>query len=471
MAITSQSGNPTGKEAEFDLPDELLRKYNRPGPRYTSYPPAPAWTGDFTRADLEEAFAQANAAASDVSLYVHIPFCESLCLFCACNVVIQKDHRGAADYLESLRGEIAALSRFVSPDRRVVQLHWGGGTPTYLEPRQMEDLFGELSGSFHLAPDAEIGIEIDPRVTTRQHLETLRRLGFNRLSMGIQDFHPQVQETIHRIQPYEATRETIEAARELGFASLNVDLIYGLPLQTAERFQQTAERVIELDPDRIALFSYAHVPWLKKQQGSFASLLPPDHEKFQVFRGALARFLRAGYVYIGMDHFARPGDELAQAQRTRTLHRNFQGYSTRAGADLYGLGVSAIGRIGITYAQNFRDLARYREAAGKDGLATMRGYRLTEDDRIRATVISRLLCHAVVKKEEINREFGLDFDTYFAKEIGQLKELEQDALVRISPEEIAITTRGRIFMRNVAMAFDYYLPQFEGDRPRFSRTL
>lgn len=471
MATNEKPETRTGKPVEFDLPDELLRKYNRPGPRYTSYPPAPSWTDNFGRADWKEAAASADAAGRDVSLYVHLPFCESLCLFCACNVVIQKDHRVAADYLESLRREIASVSQMVSHDRQVVQLHWGGGTPTYLDPKQMEALFADLSRAFHFAPDAEMGVEIDPRVTTREHLETLRRLGFNRLSMGIQDFHPQVQQTIHRIQPFEMTRQTIETARALGFASLNVDLIYGLPHQTAEHFGQTADRVVELEPDRIALFSYAHVPWLKKQQGSFAAWLPPDHEKFRIFRGALSRFLSAGYLYIGMDHFARPEDELARAQRSRTLHRNFQGYSTRAGADLYGLGVSAISRIGLTYAQNFRDLPRYRQAVENEGLATMRGYRLTGDDRVRGTVISRLLCHAVVKKEEINREFGVDFDGYFASELAQLKELERDSLVRVSEQEIAITDRGRIFMRNVAMAFDRYLPQTEGDRPRFSRTL
>jgi oxygen-independent coproporphyrinogen III oxidase len=471
MEITRKPGEQIGNQAEFDLPDELLRKYNRPGPRYTSYPPAPAWTGEFSRADLESVYAQADAAASEVSLYIHIPFCESLCLFCACNVVIQKDHHPATDYLDGLRREIAAVSRMVSRNRRVVQLHWGGGTPTYLEPHQMEDLFTDLTGSFRFAPDAEIGVEIDPRVTTHKHLETLRRLGFNRLSMGIQDFHPQVQETIHRVQPYEMTREAIETARALGFTSLNVDLIYGLPHQTAERFRETAEQVIQLGPDRIALFSYAHVPWLKKQQGSFAAVLPPDHEKFRIFRAALSRFLSAGYVYIGMDHFARPEDELAEAQRNRTLHRNFQGYSTRAGADLYGLGVSAISRIGRSYSQNFRDLARYRESVESDGLAAMRGYRLTDDDQVRGAVIGRLLCHALVKKEEIHREFGVDFDRYFADELAQLEELEQDALVRVGPDQIAITNRGRIFMRNVAMAFDRYLRQLEGDRPRFSRTL
>jgi oxygen-independent coproporphyrinogen-3 oxidase len=472
MAIDGVNSVPENKTAQLDLPDELLRKYNRPGPRYTSYPPAPAWTDEFTRADLEQALASADASGSDVSLYVHLPFCESLCLFCACNVVIRKDHSVAGEYLDTLRREIGAVSRFVSRERPVVQLHWGGGTPTYLNPGQMEDLFAELSRAFRFSPDAEMGVEIDPRVTTPAHLEVLRRLGFNRLSMGIQDFTPVVQKTVHRIQPYEMTRDVIETARSLGFTSLNVDLIYGLPHQTAETFSETVERIIELAPDRIALFSYAHVPWLKKQQGSFVSALPADHEKFRIFRTAINRFREAGYIYIGMDHFSRPEDELAHSQRNRTLHRNFQGYSTRAGADLYGLGVSAIGRLGRSYIQNFRDLAQYRDAVEKNGLAMMRGYRLTDDDMVRAAVISRLLCHAVVKKAEIAAAFGVDFDAYFAPELAALEDLEADALVRTTPEEISITDRGRIFMRNVAMVFDSYLPKMESSgRPRFSKTL
>ncbi|HEV2387984.1 MAG TPA: oxygen-independent coproporphyrinogen III oxidase [Candidatus Acidoferrales bacterium] len=470
MASFERHTAPDDTLREMDLPDELLQKYNRPGPRYTSYPPAPAWRDDFDRGELERAYLEAEAAGSDVSLYVHIPFCESLCLFCACNVVIQKDHAAAASYLDLLRREIRALASRISRERPVVQLHWGGGTPTYLAPKQLEDLFDDLCLAFRFASDAEMGVEIDPRVTSRAHLETLRRLGFNRLSLGIQDFHLPVQEAVHRVQPYELTREVVDAARALGFASLNVDLIYGLPHQTPETFAATADRVLELAPDRIALFSYAHVPWLKKQQGSFAAFLPSDHQKFRVFRAALAKFLDAGYLYIGMDHFARPDDELARAQRDRTLHRNFQGYSTRAGADLYGIGVSAIGRVGSIYAQNFRDLPRYQAAIEAGGLATMRGYRLSADDRVRGAVISRLLCHAVVKKAEIENQFGIEFDSYFRRELDRLQECEQDGLARLLPGEIRITGRGRIFMRNIAMAFDRYLPE-AGARPRFSQTL
>jgi oxygen-independent coproporphyrinogen-3 oxidase len=300
------------------ISDEILEKYNTPGPRYTSYPTAPVWKEDFGPDDLEAYCAKAEESCTPLSLYMHIPFCESLCLFCACTVSIQKDKSVAIPYLETLKREIAHVAGLASRKRQVIQFHWGGGTPTYLTPAQMEDLFGYARERFSFAADSEIGIEVDPRVTMRAHLETLRRLGFNRLSMGIQDFDPKVQETIHRVQPYEMTRDLILAARELGFESLNVDLIYGLPYQTAATFRRTIEQVVSLDPDRVAMFSYAHVPWLKKQQGAFAASLPESREKFAIFRAGLEGFLQGGYLYIGMDHFAKPGDELAIAQRNRT---------------------------------------------------------------------------------------------------------------------------------------------------------
>jgi oxygen-independent coproporphyrinogen-3 oxidase len=452
--------------------EEFLAKYNRPGPRYTSYPTAPVWQDNVGPADLESIFAQADAAATPVSLYMHLPFCESLCLFCACNVSIQKDKSVAIPYLDTLKREIDHVSRFVSRSRRVTQFHWGGGTPTYLTPAQMEDLFGFTRDRFTFGEGAEIGIEVDPRVTHREHLETLRRLGFNRLSMGVQDFTPLVQQTIHRIQPYEMTRDLIAAARTLGFDSINVDLIYGLPYQTAQTFGETVDRVLTLAPDRVAMFSYAHVPWLKKQQGSFAGHLPEGMEKFRIFRAGLEKFAAAGYDYIGMDHFARPEDELAVAQRNRTLHRNFQGYTTKAGADLYGMGVSAISGIGTSYAQNRREVPAYESAVAARGIATMRGYRLTPDDELRRAVISRLLCHTIIRKAEIEREFAISFDSYFAPELGELEECCADGLAVVTPEEIRVTALGRIFIRNVAMLFDRYLREQKMDaRPLFSKTL
>ena len=456
----------------FEISEDFLEKYNRPGPRYTSYPTAPVWQDNFGPNDLEQFYATANAERTPVSLYMHLPFCESLCLFCACNVVITKDHSVAPPYIETLEREIEHVSRFVSRDRPVVQFHWGGGTPTYLTPEQMEGLFRFTTERFTFAPDAEIGIEIDPRVTTQAHLETLRRLGFNRLSMGIQDFHPEVQLAIHRVQPLEMTRSLIESARKLGFDSINVDLIYGLPLQTAERFAHTVEQVIGIAPDRVAMFSYAHVPWLRKQQGALATRLPEGMEKFHIFRAGLESFLNAGYQYIGMDHFARPDDELAVAQRERTLHRNFQGYTTKAGADLYGMGVSAISGTRMCYAQNDRDVTQYRERVESRGIATMRGYRLTDEDLLRRTVINRILCHGVLINSEIEQEFGINFNETFAPEIERLAPFVSDGLIELKNGVLRTTLLGRIFIRNIAMVFDPYLEKQKLEsRPLFSKTL
>jgi oxygen-independent coproporphyrinogen-3 oxidase len=457
---------------ELHVSEEFLARYNRPGPRYTSYPTAPVWNDAFGPRDLEKVHEQADVAGSPVSLYMHIPFCESLCLFCACNVIIQKDKGVAPPYLGVLKQEMDHVARSVSRERPVVQFHWGGGTPTYLTPEQIEDLFGAARERFTFSPDAEIGIEVDPRVTSRAHLETLRRLGFNRLSMGIQDFHADVQKAINRIQPFEMTRNLISAARELGFDSINVDLIYGLPHQTPDRFAHTVDQIVELAPDRVALFSYAHVPWLKKQQGAFAAFLPEGMQKFEIFRTGMLKFLEEGYLYIGMDHFAKPGDELATSQQNRTLHRNFQGYTTKAGADLYGMGVTAISGIQNAYAQNHRDLTAWEKAVAERGIATMRGYHLSEDDRLRRAVISRLLCHTIVVKDEISREFGIDFDSYFAEEMKHLEPSREDGLVLLSANEIRTTWLGRIFIRNLAMVFDPYLEKQQlAAKPLFSKTL
>jgi oxygen-independent coproporphyrinogen-3 oxidase len=472
--MTVTLANPTLQQMseELRVSEEFLAKYNRPGPRYTSYPTAPVWNDAFGPDDLERVHEKSDHARAPVSLYMHIPFCESLCLFCACNVIIQKDKAVAPPYLGILKRELGRVGRSVSKERSVVQFHWGGGTPTYLTPAQIEDLFGAAREQFTFATDAEIGIEVDPRVTISAHLETLRRLGFNRLSMGIQDFHPEVQKAIHRIQPFEMTRDLIATARALGFDSINVDLIYGLPHQTPERFGETVEQILELAPDRVALFSYAHVPWLKKQQGAFAGFLPEGMQKFEIFRTGMLKFLEAGYLYIGMDHFAKPGDELAVSQRNRTLHRNFQGYTTKAGADLYGMGVTAISGIQDAYAQNHRDLPSWEKAVAERGIATMRGYHLSADDLLRRAVISRLLCHTIVIKDEISREFGVDFDGYFANELRRLEPSREDGLVLLERGEIRTTWLGRIFIRNLAMIFDPYLERQQlAAKPLFSKTL
>src|SRR5438445_217204 len=457
---------------ELRVGEDFLAKYNRPGPRYTSYPTAPIWNDAFGPADLERVHEEAERARTPVSLYMHIPFCESLCLFCACNVVIQKNKSVAPPYLDVLKQEMKRISRSVSKTRPVVEFHWGGGTPTYLTPEQIEDLFAFTKEHFHFDTESEIGIEVDPRVTSRAHLETLRKLGFNRLSMGIQDFQAEVQQAVHRIQPYEMTRDLLFAARDLGFDSINVDLIYGLPYQTAGTFSHTVDQIIGLAPDRIALFSYAHVRWLKKQQGSFAAYLPEGMQKFEIFRTGLLKFVEAGYLYIGMDHFAKPGDELATAQADRTLHRNFQGYTTKAGADLYGMGVTAISGFRDAYAQNFRELPAWEKAITERGIATMRGYHLSGEDRLRREVISRLLCHTVIPKREISEAFGIDFDQHFAQEMERLESPREDGLLTVEGDEIRATWLGRIFIRNLAMLFDPYLEQQQlVAKPLFSKTL
>lgn len=460
------------RDQHVEFTEALLGKYNVAGPRYTSYPTAPEWKDDFGPADMEKTLDASNSGARPISLYMHLPFCESLCLFCGCNVVIQKNHQHSHPYIERLKWEVSALAKHIDPRREVIQFHWGGGTPTYLSPAQLEDLFLFTQEHFRFASNAEIGVEVDPRVTTEEHVRTLRRLGFNRISMGVQDFNPRVQKTVHRVQPFELTQQLVDRCRTAGFDSINVDLIYGLPHQTEASFAETVDKMIGINPDRIAMFSYAHVPWLKKQQGSFAQLIPEGSEKLKIFRSGVEHFTAAGYDYIGFDHFARPNDELCVAQRERTLHRNFQGYTTKAGADLFGLGVSSISGIDRVYAQNYRDLESYSSAIDQRRLATMRGMRLTDDDVIRRTVISKILCHCVLRKSEIESEFNLKFDEYFADEQPRLHELAADGMVELSGDTISVTLLGRIFIRVIGMAFDRYLREKkDSTQPLFSKTL
>jgi len=453
---------------------DLLNKYNQPGPRYTSYPTAPEWNDDFGETNLRAAFREANLKPrpAPVSLYFHIPFCESLCLYCGCNVVINKRHEVASPYLEHLKREIDWVSAEVNNSRPVEQLHWGGGTPTYLSPPQIEDLFGYIKQRFFISSAAEISIEIDPRATSDEHCRTLRNVGFNRLSMGIQDFDPLVQKTINRIQPYEDTKRTFDYCRELGFESINIDLIYGLPHQTAESFADTVDKIITMNPDRIAVFSYAHVPWMKKQQGSFARFLPEGVEKFRIFTHAIRKLTDSGYRYIGLDHFARMNDEISRAQDNRTLHRNFQGYTTKAGCDLYAMGVSSISSLDDVYAQNCRDLVGYYTSIEAGHWPVMRGLQISTEDKLRRSIINRILCHAVLVKSEIEKDFGVSFDDHFAEEIIDLRLLERDGLVHMTNELIEVTPVGRIFIRNIAMVFDEYLKR-ERSAPTqiFSRTL
>jgi oxygen-independent coproporphyrinogen-3 oxidase len=456
-----------------DVSLELLHRYNVQGPRYTSYPTAPMWKEAVTAASYERLLADSGASAHPVplSLYFHLPFCEKLCYFCGCTVVITGSRHSLEDaYFETIAAEIDWVAARLGSGRTAVQLHWGGGTPTYFPPDLLERLAQRIFDRFPLAPDAELGVEVDPRVTTREHLEALARVGFNRLSMGVQDFDPRVQAAINRIQPYAGTRRLVEEARELGFPSINMDLIFGLPFQTPESFSSTIDRVLEIGPDRLAVYSYANVPWMKKHQNVLVPHLPDEQTKFAIFRTALERFTEAGFEYIGMDHFAKPDDELSRARRNRTLHRNFQGYTTKAGTDLIGFGMSAIGSIGSAYVQNRRELTAYRQAVAESGAATFRGARLSSDDELRRAVISNLLCHGVVVKREIEERFRICFDDSFAAALERLRACAEDGLVELTAEEIRATALGRVFLRNLAMPFDAYL-ETAPERPVFSRTL
>ena len=453
------------------LTAELLHRYDVPGPRYTSYPTAPQWSDDFGPDDYDQVLTSSNDGdPRPLSLYMHLPFCEQMCLFCGCNIIVRRQHDWAEPYLVTLKRDIARIADRLDTSRPVVQFHWGGGTPTYFTPEQLEDLFTFTRERFTFADDAEIGVEIDPRVTTPEHLTTLRRLGFNRLSMGVQDFNPQVQQAVKRIQPYESVAAMIGQCRDLGFDSVNMDLIYGLPLQTAASFAATLDQVLELGPDRLAVFNFGFVPWIKRQQKALADLLPAPSEKFDIFAGTISRLTGAGYTYVGMDNFARPDDELCVEQRAGTLHRNFQGYTTKAGADLIAFGVTGISELGRAYAQNFRDLAAWREAVEADRLPVMRGALLSDDDVIRRDAIMSILCGTALEKARFARQYGIDFDAYFADALARLAPLADDGLVELTDTHICATGLGRIFLRNIAMPFDaYYNPS--PDRPMYSRTL
>ncbi len=431
----------------------ILERYNRPAPRYTSYPPAPHWQaagGDLLQHAVRD-------SSRPLSLYVHLPFCERLCLYCGCNVIVKKDHSLAAPYLEHLIAEMDLISE--AHGRYVTQIHWGGGTPTYFDSDQIRILFNALASRFAVPWDAEISIEIDPRVTTREQLKTLRWLGFNRLSVGVQDFDPEVQSAIGRHQPFEMVQQLFDEARGTGFQSINVDLIYGLPHQNRYSYGHTLDLVDRLAPSRIALFSYAHVPAIKKQQTALTAALPSEQRKFELFQFAIERLKDAGYVQVGMDHFARPDDELTWAARNGSLHRNFQGYTTHAETDLLGFGVSAISHFGSTFTQNCKDLESYQAKvrAGKTPVA--RGYVMSEDDRIRAAVIESLLCRQSVTTTDIEREFGIVFDSYFAAELARLHEFQRDGLVEeFTSPILKVTPQGRVFIRTIAQVFDAFQP-------------
>jgi oxygen-independent coproporphyrinogen-3 oxidase len=458
---------------EFD--PALIARYDVAGPRYTSYPTAPQFRAEFDETALRGMIRASNEEPipRPLSLYVHVPFCMSPCFYCGCNRIITRD-RGQADrYLERLYREIELIAPLFDRDRPVRQLHFGGGTPNFLDIGQMGELLESLARHFAFtrAADREFGIEIDPRFADGAYVRGLGELGFNRISVGIQDFDPVVQEAVNRIQSFEQTREVLEAGRASGFRSASVDLIYGLPFQAVDGFSRTLDQVVALDPDRVAVYGYAHLPEMFKAQRQIAAAdLPDAATRLALFGCAVAQLSAAGYVYVGMDHFAKAGDELVRAQRAGTLQRNFQGYSTHGECDIVGLGVSAIGRIGDSYSQSARDLAGYYAALDAGRLPVARGLALGEDDLIRRELINELMCHGVIDKQHFGARHRLLFDEYFVQARRRLAPLVEDGLVLESAEWIRVTSRGRLLLRIIAMCFDAYLDD-AAQAARFSRVI
>lgn len=460
-----------------DLDPQFLSRYNLIGPRYTSYPTAPEWSeavgGEALRAHLERE--RAGSAGRPLSIYMHLPFCIEHCTFCACNTIISPKMEVVSEpYLDNLEREAELWAGAVDTERPVVQFHWGGGTPTYLNPEQLRRVHAMVARRFRLAPDAEQSIEVHVTWTSDEQMRTLAGLGFNRISMGVQDFSEKTQEAIGRRQTFERTRQIMELARALGFRGINVDLVYGLPHQTPETFSDTIDKVLALRPDRLAVYNFAYLPEkMPNQRAIDAATLPRGEQKFRIFLEAHDRFTQAGYRYIGMDHFALPEDELARAFDEGTMQRNFMGFTTRAGADLLGMGVSAISSVSNLYAQNVKKLPRYEAAVRGGAFPTERGLLLGKDDLIRRDVIAGLMCRDLVDKGEIERRYGVEFDMYFWPEIERLQPMVKDELLRLTADSLELTFLGRLFVRNIAMAFDAYLnkPRHGKGPVVYSRTV
>ncbi|MFW9263851.1 oxygen-independent coproporphyrinogen III oxidase [Nostoc sp. CALU 546] len=452
--------NVLPQTVQFDA--DLLRKYDQPLPRYTSYPPATELAEYFQQVDFRTAIATGNYKKTPLSLYCHIPFCESPCYFCGCNTIISQRKAIAESYLDSLTRNIRQVGTLIASDRTVGQLHLGGGTPNYLSLSQVETLWNTLCNHFQFDDDAEISIEVNPRSLDREYLFFLKELGFNRISFGIQDFNSQVQQAVNRVQPERMLFQVMDWIRDAGFTSVNVDLIYGLPYQTLETFRSTVHKTIQLNPDRIAVFNFAYVPWLKPIQRRIPQeALPPGSEKLKILQMTIEELTTYGYVFIGMDHFAKPNDELASAQRHGKLHRNFQGYTTKAESDLFGFGMTSISMLHDVYVQNHKSLKSYYRAINCSELPIERGVKLDRDDIIRRTLIMELMCQFELSSDDIEEKYHLGFDynftEYFSQEQFQLQQMETDGLIKLSPNHIEVTPVGRLIIRNIAAVFDRYL--------------
>lgn len=449
-----------------------IQKFDVPGPRYTSYPTAPVWSEEVTPSVYSERLKQFGDSDKTLSLYIHIPFCRSMCRFCACSVILrQKNDAHTDNYLEYLFKELEMVRQHVGPNKKIRQFHWGGGTPTFLTEEQIERLYHKVDQLFDLDRESEIAIEIDPRTIVESKVALLRKLGFNRLSMGVQDFDPQVQEAVNRIQPYEMVKTFNDYSRELGFDSINFDLIYGLPHQTVESFTDTIDRVIALRPDRIALYSFAYVPWLKKHQNKIdQASLPDANAKIDIFLKARERLMNSDYQAIAMDHFALKSDELSKSFNQGQLYRNFMGYTVKPADEYVGVGLSSIGFLENTFVQNAKTLKEYYAHLDAEELPVDRGKTLTRDDQIRQYVITQIMCHFKLDKQVASNLYDIDFEEYFHMEKSHLDKCSQEGLIEISNHDIKVTELGRLFVRNICMGFDYYLRE-QKSQARFSRTV
>jgi len=449
-----------------------FEKYSRPGPRYTSYPTAPEFSEQFTQEDLKQYYKK-QSDDRPLSLYTHLPFCRSACYFCGCNVIFTSKEDKKVRYIEYLKKELDLLKEALNTNREVTQMHFGGGTPTYFSPEQLNTVISMIKNTFpNFSDDAEISCEVDPRYFTKEHMDVLKAQGFTRLSFGVQDLNEDVQKTIHRIQPYETTQNVMKIARDAGIKSINIDLIYGLPHQNKKTFHETIEQIIKLNPDRLAVFNYAHVPWLMKTMRKFdESTFAHPTEKLEILKDTIDFFTNNGYKMVGMDHFAKPEDELFKAIEKGELHRNFQGYTTKGGADLIGIGVTSIGNGVDYYAQNYKDLKHYEQALDEGKLPTFKGYKLSFDDMLRQYVIMELMSNFSLNIKRVEEKFNINFYDYFKEDLKSLDEFIQADLLSINNDKIEVSTTGAMLIRNICMPFDAYLKKVPENKRRFSKTI